>query len=149
MWDLNTITKQNKSTYKPYCADCGLIHHEGNCKTSFRTATITIGRNITGTDESDSSTPLTYNSRLRQLTRQSWMMFKRSVRNIAEEYGTVTFVKSSGKGEYKGVKEDNYTVVFSIDTANISELKSCLSGFCQYFNQECIALTIGETDLIK
>ena len=99
MWDLNTITKQNKSTYKPYCADCGLIHHEGNCKTSYRTVTITIGRNITGTDESDSSTPLTYNSRLRQLTRQSWMMFKRSVRNIAEEYGTVTFVKSSGKGE--------------------------------------------------
>jgi len=149
MYDLKTITKQNNSTYKPYCTDCGKKKHKGNCKTSFRTATITIGRNITGTDESDSSTPLTYNSRLRQLTRQSWMMFKRSVRNIAEEYGTVTFVKSSGKGEYKGVKEDNYTVVFSIDTANINALKSCLSGFCQYFNQECIALTIGNTDLIK
>jgi len=139
MWDLNTITKQNSSTYKPYCTDCGLIHHEGNCKTSYRTATITIGRNITGTDE----------TRLRQLTKHSWQMFKRSVRNIAEEYGTETFVKSSGKGKYKGVKEDNYTVVFSIDTANISELKSCLSGFCQYFNQECIALTIGNTNLIK
>ena len=40
--------------------------------------------------------------------------------------------------------------IYRIEKAkNISELKSCLSGFCQYFNQECIALTIGETDLIK
>ena len=147
MWDLNTITKQNNSTYKPYCADCGLIHHEGNCKTSYRTATITIGRNITGTSRTFAK--VDWETGLRQLTKHSWMMFKRSVRNIAEEYGTETFVKSSGKGKYNGIKEDNYTVVFSIDTANISELKSCLSGFCQYFNQECIALTIGETNLIK
>ena len=145
MYDLNTITKQNKSTYKPYCVDCGKKKHKGHCKTSFRTVTVTIGRNITGT----SRTFAKVDGETRSLTKHSWMMFKRSVRNIAEEYGSETFVKSSGKGIYKGVKEDNYTVVFSIDTANISELKSCLSGFCQYFNQECIALTIGETDLIK
>jgi len=41
MWDLNTITKQNNSTYKPYCIDCGMKTHKGHCKTSFRTVTIT------------------------------------------------------------------------------------------------------------
>ena len=145
MYDLNTITKQNSSTYKPYCIDCGKKKHKGHCKTSYRTVTVTIGRNIRKGRRGNTIQEL----HGRSLTKHSWMMFKRSVRNIAEEYGSETFVKSSGKGKYKGVKEDNYTVVFSIDTAKISELKSCLSGFCQYFNQECIALTIGETDLIK
>lgn len=137
MHDLKTITQQNNSTYKPYCIDCGKKKHGGNCQTTYKTATVTIGRNITGTFTTF------------PLTRHSWQMFKRSIINIAEEYGRETFVQSPGKGEYNGMREDNYTVVFSIDKANISELKSCLSSFCQYFQQECIALTIGKTDLIK
>ena len=121
MWDLKTIIKQNKQGFKAVNV------------TVLRTATITIGRNISA----------------RPMTAGTWQTFRRSIINACHAYGEETFVESSGKGKYKGIQEDNFTVVFSIDTLQISTLKSCLSGFCRYFSQECIALTIGETDLIK
>ena len=97
-----------------------------------RTATITIGRNVGKYEWSD----------------KLWNFFQCDLNSIAERYGTVYFAGGSFAGSWKGVKEDNYTVIFSLVVGEIPRLKRKLTALKKTYKQESIALTIGDTVLL-
>ena len=97
-----------------------------------KTATITIGRNV-------GRVPM---------NNKQWSFFQFDVRSIAEKLGTVYFAGGSFAGSWKGVKEDNYTVVYSLVVGEIPRLKRKLTTLKRTYKQESIALTIGDTVLL-
>jgi len=106
-----------------------------------KTITVTIGRNI-GSLPMDS---------------KQWWNFQHSILKIGENLGKVYFAGSSDNGKWrmkmedgrwKGITEDNFNVVFSVVAGNISQVKDKLTKLKVEYEQEAIALTIGETVLL-
>ena len=116
MYDLNTIKKINKNGFK------------GQYQ-SPQTYTLTIGRNV-------NKTPL---------PNHKWEGFKSSINSFIESHNSEIFVSSEGSGEWKGIKEENFTWVFSTKKyLDLDHLKS----LAKLFKQDAIALTRGSTQLI-
>ena len=118
MYDLNTIKKQNKpkSDLKPELMES--ITH-----------TITIGRNI-GADP---------------MPNHKWQGFKSAIESFIDSHESEIFVKSEGYGIWDGIKESNFTFVFTTKKhLDIDHLKR----LSKLFKQDAIALTSGTTRLI-
>jgi len=116
MYDLNTIKKINKNGFK------------GQYQ-SPQTYTLTIGRNV-------NKTPL---------PNHKWRGFQSAISSFIENHNSEVFVSSEGSGEWQGVKESNFTWVFS--TKKYLDL-DYLKSLAKLFRQDAIALTRGSTQFI-
>jgi len=116
MYDLNTIKHINKNGLK------------GQYQ-SPQTYTLTIGRNV-------NKTPL---------PNHKWEGFQSAINSFIESHNSEIFVSSEGSGEWQGIKESNFTWVFSTKKyLNLDHLKS----LAKLFKQDAIALTSGVTQFI-
>ncbi len=94
-----------------------------------QTYTLTIGRNV-------NKTPL---------PEHKWNGFKSCIDIFIQDHKGEIFVNSEGFGEWKGVKESNFTWVFS--TREFLDLGR-LKRLAKLFKQDAIALTEGCTQFI-
>jgi hypothetical protein len=90
------------------------------------------------------------------LNGSQWNRFKTDLRLALEDLAAFrTFhFRGEGTGEYRGsdgVKrtELSYTLVFTIyEDISLDSLRRTLALFAAEYGQECIALTIGSTELV-
>ncbi len=116
MYDLNTIKYINKNGFKSQYQ-------------SPKTYTLTIGRNV-------HKTPL---------PNHKWKGFQSAISSFIESHNSEVFVSSEGFGKWQGIKEDNFTWVFSTKKyLDLDQLKS----LAKLFKQDAIALTSGNTQFI-
>jgi hypothetical protein len=98
------------------------------------TATISIGR---GGGE-------------RRLSDGSWSTFTGSIRDLLTNLDATVFVDGAESiGEWEGVSEESRTWVADIGNADRYYIMGWLSGTAATFEQDAIALTIGETTLVS
>jgi hypothetical protein len=97
------------------------------------TATISIGR---GGGE-------------RRLSDGSWDTFTGSIRDLLKACDATVFVDAAESiGEWEGVPEESRTWVADIGDHSRNYLIGWLSGTASAFEQDAIALTVGETILV-
>jgi hypothetical protein len=97
------------------------------------TATISIGR---GGGE-------------RRLSDRAWYDFTTSIRSLLNSIGATTFVDGAESiGEWEGVAEESRTWVADISDHPREYLVGWLQMSAGVFDQDAIALTIGESRLI-
>lgn len=90
------------------------------------------------------------------LTERQWDIFRSDLRLALEDIAADrTFhFRGEGYGEYRdsqGIrrKELSYTFVFTIyEDISLDSLRRTLAFFAAEYGQECIALTIGRTELV-
>lgn len=97
-----------------------------------KNVTVSIGRNIGENPMSDAA----------------WDDFREGVFQACENAGEIHFF-GDGVGVYEGKEEESYTVTLTLkDEYDITLLRH-LSDYCIIFEQDCIAVTWGETDFVK
>jgi hypothetical protein len=98
------------------------------------TATISIGRG--GLD--------------RRLSDIAWREFAGHIRALLEHIGATVFVDGAESiGEWEGVAEESRTWVADIRTTSEVFIVGWLQVTAAAFEQDAIALTIGETTLVE
>lgn len=96
---------------------------------AMRNATISIGRNV-------GSTPM---------HTDDWNSFRLDILSVLP---TAPIFCGSGLGFYEGVKEESFTVIVDAERVDLDYLRACLQAFACQYGQECIALTVGEPELV-
>jgi hypothetical protein len=120
------------------------------------TVVIGIGRNLSEADHEYvtvralDGTPLV---RFRdKLTSQEWASFKLQVTRCAEHYLSAIYFTGAGLGEFEGTVEESWTLVGeyagSIYGNSWGSFKGELDALRRTYQQDSIALTIGQTELI-
>lgn len=98
------------------------------------TATISIGRG--GLD--------------RRLSDTAWREFATTIRQMLNRIGATVFVDGAESiGEWEGVAEESRTWVADIGDANRQFVVGWLEMTAALYEQDAIALTIGETTLVS
>lgn len=98
------------------------------------TVTISIGRNV-----GDQPMPAS-----------EWRKFRAHVRDSLALCGGCVHVDAAHSvGEWDGKPEDSATWVAAIPADTVEELRVDLRLFCAIYDQDAIALTIGDTDLVS
>ena len=94
-----------------------------------QTYTLTIGRNI----------------EKKAMSNHRWKGFQSAINSFIESHNSEIFVSSEGSGQWQGIKEVNFTWVFS--TKEFLDLER-LKRLAKLFKQDAIALTEGCTQFI-
>jgi hypothetical protein len=98
------------------------------------TATITIGRNVNG-----------------PMDRERWDRFQllllRSIDDLAVP--GILYFDGVGEGTWDGQVEQAYTVVVGLPEECLPILRLRLKDLARHFDQDAIALTVGETQLLS
>jgi hypothetical protein len=87
-----------------------------------------------------------------ELGEGMWETFARSVRNVLAlpEVGATVFVDGAESvGEWQGESEQSLTWVAQVDDGCRRLFQARLSLFAVLFDQDAIALTWGETELVE
>lgn len=95
------------------------------------TYTVSIGRNVAGA-------PMAY---------QAWHDFRDATLDTVEAFGLSPVFVGLGSGIWEDTREDSYTVVAIGDA--LEGLPDALAGLAWLYDQESIALTVGETTLVS
>lgn len=101
------------------------------------TATVTIGRNIGNSPMLDGL----------------WQQFRDDVEiailnNLNSTSELYTRDALTSAGQYKNMTEESSTFVFGIELAQLAQLRPLLYNLAGKYEQDCIALVIGHTDLV-
>lgn len=100
---------------------------------NWRTVTVTIGRNV-------GDTPM---------SPERWATFKNQVAWDVNISSRVVHVKRAASvGQWNGVSEDSATWVCECNDAGIAELVDRMARRAYAFEQDAIAVTVGETTLV-
>jgi hypothetical protein len=95
---------------------------------------VSIGRNVRG----------------EPMSRHDWADFCTRTRGAIRDFCGTTYSEAYGEGEYNGVGEECHIVVAPVPTtANLAALRAALRALAAHFGQECIALTIGHTEMVS
>ena len=99
------------------------------------TVTISIGRGI-----GDSP-----------MSARKWREFRADVRGALHSAGGTLYVDSAKSiGEWEGVREESATFVAGdIPADNVPALMDHMREFCERYDQDAIAFTVGETYLVR
>lgn len=76
-----------------------------------------------------------------------WQTFKELALQALEVCGATIHFRGEGYGVHNGVSESSYTLVASTE-GGTETLKSILASLARLYNQESIALTVGETEFV-
>ncbi len=80
-----------------------------------------------------------------KLSQELWCDF---ITDTADEIKDIVTLHFSGGSEPR-VPWQNYTFVGVIEEGRMAELKSILGELCRFFNQDSIALSVGETIFVS
>lgn len=100
-----------------------------------QTAVITIGRNV-------NETPM---------SNEVWQNFRADISSLIHFWSNETYTENAlGTGNFthadgRKVLEDSYTWVFSVEEKNVRHLKNKLHILAEGYEQESIALVLGQT----
>jgi hypothetical protein len=79
-----------------------------------------------------------------------WLDFATHIRNLLTRTNSEVYVDAAESvGEWEGVAEDSLTWVASVDEDNLDFTRGYLARTAEIYNQDAIALTVGETELIS
>lgn len=85
----------------------------------------------------------------RELPMGHWIAFSNKVREFLLGTGSEIYVDAAQSiGEWEGVKEDSLTWVADFDGELLDWARGYFSELASLFEQDAIAFTIGETELI-
>lgn len=110
---------------------------------SKQTLTVSIGRNVT-----DRDTLAT-----RPMYSTTWESFRNNVTLALHDVRAEILFIGTGLGLYQGQSEESATWVATVvsDTTSsnrkVADLEASLKDLARFYDQECIALTIGRTTL--
>lgn len=108
-------------------------HKPNKRREEHMTMTVTVGRNI-------GNSPM---------AQEQWERFTTDVlRNVRVNTTHIYFV-GFGNGNYEGVDEESFTIVSSDPVGTGIAVRISLELLAHANRQECIALTIGETELVQ
>lgn len=101
------------------------------------TCTVTIGRNIGDEPMSD----------------KLWAEFRGDIEFTLNNYDVplsdrYTMDALTAAGRYGDISEESATYVFAADVRTIANIRPQLIKLARHYSQECIALVIGNTELI-
>lgn len=86
----------------------------------------------------------------RKLSFTRWLDFATHIRALLTKTNSEIYVDAAESiGEWEGVAEDSLTWVASVDEDNLDYTRGFLARTAEIYNQDAIALTIGETELIS
>jgi hypothetical protein len=97
-------------------------------------AVISIGRNVRDSELSD----------------VDWDAFIRSTKGLVDETnndGNVHYF-GTGEGVYLGETEESFTIVYTVDENDLDYLRTGLTMLAHAYDQESIALTLGEVEFL-
>jgi len=100
-----------------------------------KTVTISIGRNINDWP----------------MSADDWEMFRIGVRQLILTYwfdATIFVDDAFSIGVWNGIKEESSTFVASINEGEMTSFIAMLTGLAAAYEQDAIAVTVGETQLI-
>lgn len=105
------------------------------------TVTISIGRSAQGKDDAGDQRPL---------DGRHWESFKAQVRTLLTGVidGTLHVDRARSIGQWNGLAEESATFVADIPQSSLSTVRSGLRLLANTWDQEAIALTIGQTEFI-
>lgn len=101
--------------------------------------TVTIGRNYTNDGETFT------------LDDESWLNFQGEVRHLLGGY-TGTLEQHMGVGYWQGVPEESAKITLLVENSlnvNTGYIRVNLERLARTYDQDAIALTIGESELIE
>ena len=96
------------------------------------TLTISVGRNVADVPMSDAL----------------WLEFRCAIDTALERIGATLHFYGEGEGYYLGAIETSYTWIASVNSAHIWLVRRELAPICAQFSQDCIALTVGNTEFV-
>jgi hypothetical protein len=99
-----------------------------------KTVTISIGRGVPGGGD---------------MFADEWDDFRNDVRGVLETFGATVYVDAAQSvGEWEGVAEESATWVAAVPSDCVEWLRGSLGVLRERYQQDAIALTIGETTLV-
>jgi len=85
----------------------------------------------------------------RKMPFSRWLDFAQHIRVLLSKTDSEIYVDAAESiGEWEGVKEDSLTWVASVDEDRLDFARGFIRQTAEIYNQDAIALTIGETELI-
>lgn len=106
---------------------------------SMHSLTVTIGRNYTNDGETFT------------LSDGSWLSFQEEVRHLLGRY-TGTLEQHLGIGYWQGIPEESAKITLLVENSlnvNTGYIRVNLERLARTYDQDAIALTIGESELIE
>lgn len=98
------------------------------------TVTISIGRNIGDEPMGD----------------YQWEEYRNAISGYLARFADTVYVDGAhSRGEWDGIPEDSATWVAAVPVGNVNGLRASLVLDCWTYDQDAIALTIGETELVS
>lgn len=89
------------------------------------------------------------NVRNRAMSLKRWDLFRVSVSNVVRGHCSFVPFSGNGGGVWGNIGEDSFTIVgVLIDESHVSPIRERLAELAKEYNQESIAMTLGEVDFV-
>lgn len=115
----------------------------------FKTVVVSIGRGIPGGGEMTAREWRRFKAEVRAYLRWVALGEGSSARDRGLHRGEIYVDAAKSYGEWEGQREESATWVAAIPAGSVRGLKVMLGLICEDFGQDAIALTVGDTTLVK
>lgn len=107
--------------------------HDREGREMLKTASVTLGRNVAGVP----------------VSVDEWKRRERSLEDLVRTHTETVYTVAEGFGEWDGQREESFIIVFAIDEGMLKVLRLVVRVLATLWDQEAIALVVGETDLVS